>query len=75
MAVSVPRHYDTPATLDLEPAREGARVGAVCPHQLQARKGAGIGFAYKGLGAEPVVKVSGVDMGKQDEGLEASTSM
>ncbi len=67
MAVSVLRHLDTPSPLALQPAREGAGVGAIGPDQFQARKLAGTGLADEGLGAEPVMQVGGMDMGEKDE--------
>ena len=67
MAVAVLRYLDTPTPLSLEPAREGAGVGAVNPDQVQAWKLARTGLADEGLGAEAVMQVGGMDMGEKDE--------
>lgn len=61
------RHLDAPAALGLEPAREGAGVGAIGPDQLQARKLARTGLADERLGAEPVVQIGGINMSEKDE--------
>ena len=65
--VAVLGHLDAPAALRLEPAREGARVGAVAPDQLKARQFTGRGAADERLRPEPVVQVGGVDVREQDE--------
>ena len=67
VAVAVLRHFDAPAPFGLQPAGEGAGVGAVRPDQLQARQFAGAGAADERLRAQAVVEVGGVHVREQHE--------
>ena len=65
--VAVLRDFDTPPPLGLEPAREGAGVGAVGPDQFQAQILARTGLTDEDLGAEPIMQAGGLDMSEKDE--------
>lgn len=67
-------YLDAPAALGLEPAREGAGIGAIGPDQFQTWQFAVAGAPDEELRAEAVVQVGGVDMGKRTKPA-ASTRM